>query len=72
MYMVISSILKWTGSLQYCCCFSFIPLYHLFAENIGGCSQYVNKDILYSTGNSTQYSVITHVRKESEKELIYI
>ena len=30
--------------------------------------QKINKDILYSTGNSTQYSVITYVRKESEIE----
>ena len=27
-----------------------------------------NKDLLYSTGNSSQYSVITYMRKESEKE----
>ena len=27
-----------------------------------------NKDLLYSTGNSTQYSVITYMRKESTKE----
>ena len=27
-----------------------------------------NKDLLYSTGNSPQYSVITYMRKESEKE----
>ena len=27
---------------------------------------------LYSTGNSTQYSVITYMRKESEKEWIYV
>ena len=26
-----------------------------------------NKDLLYSTGNSTQYSVITYMGKESEK-----
>ena len=31
----------------------------------------VNKDLQYSTGNSTQYSVITCGGKESEKELIY-
>ena len=30
--------------------------------------QITNKDLLYSTGNSTQYSVITYMRKESEKE----
>ena len=30
--------------------------------------QTTNKDLLYSTGNSTQYSVITYMRKESEKE----
>ena len=29
-------------------------------------------DLLYSTGNSTQYSVKTYVEKESEKEYIYI
>ena len=26
-----------------------------------------NQDLLYSTGNSTQYSVITYMGKESEK-----
>ena len=29
-------------------------------------------DLLYSTGNSTQYSVITDMGKESEKEWIYV
>ena len=29
-------------------------------------------DPLYSTGNSTQYSVIIYVGKESEKELMYV
>ena len=28
------------------------------------------KDLLYSTGNSTQYSVITYKGKESEKKYI--
>ena len=32
----------------------------------------IYKDILYSTENSTQYSVITHMGKESEKRNIYI
>ena len=27
-----------------------------------------NRDLLYSTGNSTQYSVIVYVQKESDKE----
>ena len=27
----------------------------------------INKDVLYSTGNSTQYSVITYMGKEFEK-----
>ena len=27
---------------------------------------------MYSTGNSTQYSVITYMQKESEKELGYV
>ena len=31
-----------------------------------------NKDLLYSTGNSTQSFVITYIGKESEKELIYV
>ena len=34
--------------------------------------QVINKDLLYSTGNSTQYSVMTHLGKESEKEQIYV
>ena len=29
-------------------------------------------DLLYSTGNSTQYSVITYMGKESEKERMCI
>ena len=29
--------------------------------------QAINKDLLYSTGNSTQYSVITYMGKESER-----
>ena len=31
-----------------------------------------NKDLLYSTGKSAQYSVITYMGKESEKEWIYV
>ena len=34
--------------------------------------QIINKDILYITGNSTQYSVITYMSKESEKEWIHV
>ena len=34
--------------------------------------QITNKDLLYSTRSSTQYSVITYMRKESEKEWIYV
>ena len=30
--------------------------------------QILNKDLLYSIGNSTQHSVITYMGKESEKE----
>ena len=30
--------------------------------------QVINNDLLYSTGNSTQYSVITYMKIESEKE----
>ena len=32
----------------------------------------VNKDLLYSIGNSTQYSAITYMGKESVKESIHI
>ena len=31
-----------------------------------------NKNLLYSTGTSTRYSVIAHRRKESEKEWLYV
>ena len=34
--------------------------------------QITNKDLLYSTGNSTQYSAMTYVEKESKKEQIYV
>ena len=34
--------------------------------------QKIIPDLLYSTGNSTQYSVITYLGKESEKEWIYV
>ena len=30
------------------------------------------KDLLYSTGNSSQYSVMTYMGKESKKERIYV
>ena len=34
--------------------------------------QLTKKDLLYSTGNSTQYSVMTYMGKESNKEWIYV
>ena len=34
--------------------------------------QITNKDLLYSTGNSTQYFVMTYMGKESKKEWIYV
>ena len=34
--------------------------------------QITNKDLLYSTGNSTQYSVMIYMGKESKKEWIYV
>ena len=34
--------------------------------------QITNKDLLYSTGSSTQYSVMTYMGKESKKEWIYV
>ena len=32
----------------------------------------INKNLLYSTGNSTQYSVMTYLEKESKTEWIYV
>ena len=34
--------------------------------------QITNKDLLYSTENSIQYSVMAYMGKESEKEWIYV
>ena len=34
--------------------------------------QITNKHLLYSTGNSTQYSVMAYMGKESKKEWIYV
>ena len=34
--------------------------------------QITNKNLLYSTGNSTQYSVMTYMGTESKKEWIYV
>lgn len=31
-----------------------------------------NQGPMYSTGNSTQYSIINYMRKESEKKQIYV
>ena len=30
------------------------------------------KNLLYSTGNSTQYTVMAYMRKQSKKEWIYV
>ena len=35
-------------------------------------TQHAGKDLLDSTGNSTQYSVMTYMEKESKKERIYV
>ena len=34
--------------------------------------QTTNKDLLYSTGNSSQYSVMTYMGKELKKEWMYV
>ena len=34
--------------------------------------QVMNKNLLYSPGNSTQYSVMTYMGTESKKEWIYV
>ena len=32
----------------------------------------MNEDLLYSTGNSTQFSIMAYTGKESKKEWIYV
>ena len=34
--------------------------------------QITNENLLYSTGNSTQCSVVTYMRRKSKKEGIYL
>ena len=34
--------------------------------------QITNKDLLYSTGNSTQFSAMTYMEKTSEKKWMYM
>ena len=34
--------------------------------------QITNKNLLYSTGNSTQYSVMTYMETQSKKEWTYV
>ena len=34
--------------------------------------QITNKDLMYSTGSSTQYSLMTYMGKGSKKEWIYV
>ena len=34
--------------------------------------QITNMDLLYSTANSTQYSVMTYMEKESKKQWIFV
>ena len=34
--------------------------------------QITNKDLLYSTGNSTQYCTMAYMEKDSKKEWIYV
>ena len=35
-------------------------------------TEWINKALLYNTGNDTQYPVINHNGKEYEKEYVYI
>ena len=43
-----------------------IDIYTLYIKQI------TNKDLLHSTGNFIQYSVMTYMGKESKKEWIYV
>ena len=40
-------------------------------QTLLGVKQITNQDLLYSAGNTTQYSVITYMGKEPEKNQIY-
>ena len=42
-----------------------------FRINVYILCKIVNKELQFSTGNSTQYSVIIYMGKESEKEWMY-
>ena len=42
-----------------------------FRINVYTLCKIVNKELQFSTGNSTQFSVINHMGKESEKEWMY-
>ena len=58
----------WTGSLELA--YAHYWNWHMHAVGIGMCTlsymeRMVNRDLLYSTGNSPQYSLITYIRKES-------
>ena len=43
-------------------------LIHEINTHITICKIITSKELVYGTGNSTQYAVITYMRKASEKE----
>ena len=71
------------GTCIYCHLSKFLGLVKSLAAYLGNIlSVYIrrklalisqsNKDLLYSTANSTQYSVMTYMGKESKNEWIYV
>ena len=51
--------------------FLIVPMVGININTLLYIKQITNKDLLYSTGKSTQYFVITYKGKESEEEYIY-
>ena len=66
--------------LQYSCLENPQGQRSLVGQSLQGCkesdttemTQHAGKDLLDSTGNSTQYSVMTYMEKEFKKEWIYV
>ena len=55
--------------------YTIYTLYTLYIKDIHyihPIHKIINKDLLYTTGNPTQYSAITYMQKEPEKEQIYV
>ena len=52
--------------------YTLYTLYIKYIHYIHPIHKIINKDLLYTTGSPTQYSAITYMQKEPEKEQIYV